>query len=80
MTLTPSCHDYEFHEYFMKPAFEAGSTCTVLAGVHLKTGALVAVKRMNRSRRNANHISHEIQILHAMQKHDLHVSFKTPRK
>lgn len=77
---TPSCHDYEFHDYFLKPAFEAGSTCTVLAGVHKTTGALVAVKRMNRSKRNASHISHEIDILHSIQKYDPHVSLQTGRK
>jgi hypothetical protein len=71
---TPSRHDYEFHEYFMKPAFEAGSTCTVLTGVHKTTGALVAVKRMTRNRKNASHISHEIDILQEIQKHKPHVS------
>lgn len=73
VTPTPSSHDYEFHDYFLKPAFEAGSTCTVLAGVHKTTGALVAVKRMNRNRRNTAFISHEIDILHAIQESGPHV-------
>jgi Protein kinase domain len=71
---TPSEHDYEFHDYFLKPAFESGSTCTVLAGVHKTTGALVAVKRMNRSLNRARQIADEIDMLHAIQEFKPNVS------
>ena len=72
---TPSSHDYKFHDYFAKLAFESGSTCTVLTGVHKTTGALVAIKRMTRKANNTRHISHEIDMLHAIQNYKSHVSF-----
>ena len=66
---TPATSNYVHKDYLIKnPVGHEGSS-TVFAAMHLKTGAVVAIKRIVRHHRNANLIEREIQMANILGRH-----------
>lgn len=66
---TPATSDYVHKDYLVKNPVGHGGSSTVFAAMHLKTGAVVAIKRIVRHHRNANLIEREIQMANILGRH-----------
>ena len=59
---TPAPTDYIHKDYLIKNPVGYGDCSTVFAGMHIKTSAVVAIKRIARGDGNADEVEQEVQI------------------
>lgn len=59
---TPAPTDHIYKDYIIKNPVAHGGSSTVFAGMHIKTGAVVAIKRIARNDDNADEVEQEVQI------------------
>lgn len=70
---TPAESDFIHKDYVIKNAVGHGGSSTVFAGEHIKTGAVVAIKRITRNHSNAGQIQQEIEMATILGRHVRHL-------